>query len=183
MTVTLRKAAQIANQLLAQTKEIKLTNSKTFSIYHDVGTVDSDVETAKSEQKDRVAELRALYEAYGMVRQVIGKANAKSGVNDLLAEDAALSQLATRLSPLTGTPDLSNLTTVAQTMRKLSEKEENRYGESEVSITYDTLFANDELKRIKKRRAEIADQLLVKNTATKVELPEEVDDLVTKYKL
>jgi len=181
MQVTLRKASKLSAGLLALINSISLKQQIKISIYTPAGSVSTLIDKAQEDLQKKSDELANLVVAYSSIRTSIGTANSKSGISDLLSQDASLNLLQTKLKSVSTQVDEVPLVTIESKIARLAGQE-NIYIE-DVDITVPNPFVVDRLKQIKKDRAEIADQLLVLNTGTKIELSDFVKEVIEQYDL
>ncbi len=100
MKVNLRKASALVNEIRTAAKDITVSTSHAVNIYDDgYGRVLTD---ARSRALSDFNRRTRLEQSLAELRSLIGRANAESGISDMLAEDAYLESLEGRLKAMIG---------------------------------------------------------------------------------
>jgi hypothetical protein len=198
MNVTLRKAHALSKALLEQTKKLPLNRTVTISVY-EPDDPDSVVEAAGEVLLANVDIGRRLIEASTAIRLQIGIANKSAGVDALLSEKAKLDTVEKLLGKVVGGSDsdygFAQATDPLVARAKLEAiiTRNNATGERFNSLTEELVVKvatgdvvqglADELATIRRRKTEIADELLTKNSSTTVALDAATVELLKTYKL
>jgi len=186
MTPTLRQAARLAEEIAARIR--------VFSPPLDTALAAD--ETAPAEALER-ARLRATHQDHEIhqledlliaLRQAVGRANAETGISDLLAERAVLAGRLARLEarakarPYVGAPQAEAALADLRAQRSAS-----RFGgaEGSVSVPIWTLTeiadANAEALTCRRRLAAIGDALAERNAGRRIALPAGAEDLLRRH--
>jgi hypothetical protein len=190
MQKTLRAAAQIRTAIEKAISEIEL------SPYVDLPLIEPDVDTAYGDARKRFEEERLILErlerTLASVRKAIGDANARTGINELMADKISLERLLKRLDVIIATTPQrdSTLNPMEQAKREIEEERKAReaaraapnfgmYGEQRAASVRASLLTRDDVEKYKAERAAlrrriqaVSDQLNEKNAATKIEIPD-----------
>jgi len=198
MEVTLRKAAALSQALLEASRALPLAKSVTVSVYADTPVADA-VKEAQAKLAFNSAKVTGLIRAAFEIRGSISDQNAVNGVSKRLTEKAALDATEKLLSaavggakanPFDDTPEASADIAQAQ-LDALRERQKNvadRYSREE-SLTVGVLSGDvvgglqDQLATIRRRKVEIADELLTLNMTKKVTLSAETVALLQEFKV
>lgn len=182
MEVSLRKADQLANAI----KELLQTNNEiaygvNLNIWDNAWR--DKVKAQRAETETRITRLTKLHLCLSSIRTQIGRANAESGINDLLAKDNLYKNLIAMLTPISQAPVAESDDVVDRTLRSQQQTpRESRYGwDSSNHLVSTNVFdaayldkVKAEISDFKKLRREISDELIAKNVTVKVKLPAEV---------
>jgi vacuolar-type H+-ATPase subunit F/Vma7 len=195
MQVTLRKGAALSAALIEQARKLPLTKLVTLSI-HQKETPQDTIASAQTRLTENVVEAGRLFDAAYALRAVIGAANAANGIDDLLAEKAALDAREKLVTGVLGGGknidyDYEQGTdaeiAAAQLESLKARQTADRYAGDTVAVKI--LSADiaknleEELANLRRRKVEIADLLLTKNMTTTVEVPAAAETLLNQYKL
>lgn len=193
MKINLRKANALAKALQAEAHKQSLPTSVSISIYR-ADTVDAVVEaTGKTLRANLEAASELLGASYDL-RRLLGAAFQSSGIDDLLTEKASLDAQEKLISKVVdrdhgwtvATPrDLATPRLTA--LKQAHEAPTGRgYGADALDVRLDEdAFAGleDKLREIRRRKSQIADELLNLNTTHTLDVPSHVQALVDTYKL
>lgn len=178
MEVSLRKADQLANAV----KELLADNSMETAIT--LNAFDANWKTkmtvARDEVAKKIARLDDLYTALFEIRKAVGRANAESGINDLLASDNLCKQKIALRSMLTVAEAAADDATIAGNLEaRKTPGDQGRYGwERNHDMAVNLLekkfvdVVKSECATLKRLRRDISDELIAKNVTVKVRLPE-----------
>ena len=187
MNITLRKANALQNSIQDHIKTIDVKTSISLNEFQNAageiacardGVVASDVRRAKL--------TRALY----TIRAQVGRANAESGVADLLAEAAYIDKRIGHLKGLTEADAAEEVSVVERKLVKLGESDSKSriYGYNE-SVTTGVLTAEQvagykkDMLDLKKEKQKINDRVLELNIRTEVALDSDTVALLTAEQL
>lgn len=197
MELTLRKAAALSKSLLEAARKLPLTRSIEVSIY-DMDSVEDKVGAALDTLNVNLNDALALTAASFTLRDAVGVVNAKCGVHTLLTERARLDAQERLLSSVvdpTGDHEFNAAVEpeiADQKLTALRNRAENApaasYGVTEemrVRVTDAEVITTtkDSLVDIRRRKTQIADDLLALNTSTRIAVPTDVEELLTRFKL
>lgn len=196
MNVTLRKAHSLSKGLVEQVKKLPLPRTVTLSVY-----ADEDPDEAVNEAGDALlsnVEIgRQLIAASTAIRLEIGVANKSSGVDALLSEKAALDateKLLTRVVTGDNDYDFQQAADPLIARAKLDAiVARNKGGERFATVTEELAVKVatgelihgliEELATIRRRKAEIADELLGKNSSVSISIDDDTVALLKTFKL
>lgn len=201
-TVTLRKANAFERALLEQSKKFAFKRTIEASIHNDT-PISEQVVAAQTTLKSNLTTAVALVRASHQIRAAISRQNADSGINALLSEKAALdaeekliSSVVTGVAPSRrgGGDDYefeqaSEIATAQKQLENLRVRvaSPNGYHVEAVSVRILDATAieqlSDDLAAIRRRKTQLADELLELNTSAKVSISSEAEDLLRQFKL
>jgi hypothetical protein len=180
MEVSLRKADQLANAV----KELLTDNSMSTAITLNAFDVNWKVKmtAAREEVEKKVERLDRLYTTLCEIRKVVGRANAESGINDLLANDNLCKQkIAIRGSIMDAEAAGDDETIGSNLEARKTPGEQGRFGwDRTFDMAVNLLdkrylgYAKAEVAALKRTRRNISDELISKNVTVKVKLSEYV---------
>lgn len=196
MELTLRKANSLSKSLLEAARKLPLNRTVQISVYDQTKPEDMASEAAAvliANLKDAGDLTKAGYE----LRDAIGATNATCGISRLLTEKATLDAreklIASVVEP--ANDQVFNNALAApiaaaklDSVRERLKGSEAQYGLPEVLeikvATVDIVAPfKDDLLAIRRRKAQIADELLAMNTTAKVSVSAFAEDLLTRFKL
>jgi hypothetical protein len=197
MNVTLRKAHALSKGLLEQVKKLPLARTMTLSVY---GQDDPDglVEDAGDNLLANVEVGRKLIQAATAIRLLIGGANKQVGIDALLSEKAqldAVEKLLARVVNDENDYEFAQAAEPAIARAKLdaimarNKTAGERHGVVTEQLTVKVATGDlvsglaDELATIRRRKAEIADELLSRNSAATLSLDATTVALLKSFKL
>jgi len=185
MKINLRKASALVIEIRNAAKEIDV------AVAHNVNIYDDSYARVLSESRVRaLADFNRrtrLDQAVAELRMSIGRANAQSGISDMLAEDAYLESLEGRLKAMVAAEAREDLPTVdrlVQAKRVSAEKSERSLYGFEGSLKLNILEARDiedfenKLKLVRKHRRELKDRTVELNVRTEIEVPSDVETVL-----
>lgn len=191
MEVTLRKAHSLSKALIEQARKLPLARTVEVSIYA-TETPDDIIEAAGVLLDFNLAAALSLNAAAYELRALIATANAASGVDRLLGEKAALDVQERLLASVLEASDSSHIraadpATAAARFEVLKARaaSPDNYSTTDslaVQVSAGDAF-EDRLRLTRRRKTEIADELLAMNTSTKITVPASVVDHLTNFKL
>lgn len=197
MNVTLRKAHALSKGLLEQVKKLPLARTMTLSVY---GQDDPDglVEDAGDNLLANVEVGRKLIQAATAIRLLIGGANKQVGIDALLSEKAQLDAVEKLLARVVNDendyefaqaaePTIARAKLDAIMARNKTAGERHGVVTEQLTVKVATgdLVSGlaDELATIRRRKAEIADELLSRNSAATLSLDATTVALLKSFKL
>lgn len=196
MEVTLRKAHSLSKALLEQVRKTPLARTVTVSIYEDVEASDAATEAGEKLVAAVADGIKCIDAAYA-IRLSIAKANLAAGVDGLLNEKARLDAGEKLLSQaVDGSSDHSYTSAVdpaiarqkMDALKVRAAQPDKGYGVTEeltvkVATPEVTADLSTNLATMRRRKTEIADELLGLNTSTRVSLSPDVVTLLQRYNL
>jgi hypothetical protein len=197
MELTLRKAAALSKSLLEAARRLPMPRTVEISIY-DMEAIDERVGVALDTLNANLNDALALTAASFTLREAIGTVNTQSGVHALLTERARLDAQERLLAAVVDAPANHEYDSAVEPeiadakLTALRFRAENAgaasYGVTEelrvrVSDPEVIQSTKDALVDIRRRKTQIADDLLVVNTSTRIAVPADVEELLTRFKL
>lgn len=182
MKVNLRKAAAIQKAIntAIMAAEGEMKTSVAVSVYAEAP--DREVETAQAKFNDGYQTVTRLTEILYGIRSRVGRADAESGKNDLLTQEALASVLATRAAkyakaePAVSSRELNAEIEAVRTQQ--TSRDASIYGRREHSIATNVL-PSDRIKALateaveaKRRKTELADRIMQINVSAEIEIPD-----------
>jgi hypothetical protein len=185
MKINLRKASALIAEVKSAAKAITAETSVSVNLYSE--NIERDVEAARVRLLKNIERRTGLEKAYAELRGAVGRANAASGISDLLAQDAYLETQEGFLRAIAATVKREDSTTVSQMVearRKSSEgNTRNIYG-YDANLTLTVLTAQDietyelTVREIRKTRRELKDRTVELNVRTEIEVPSAVESVL-----
>lgn len=185
MKINLRKASALIAEIKTASKAITAETSVSVNLYSDA--IESEVDSARLRLLKNIERRTGLEKAYAELRGAVGRANAQSGISDLLAQDAYLETQEGFLRAIAGSTRREDATTI----RQMTEARRKTAGENGRSIYgYDTnlnlnvLTAQDietyelTVREIRKARRELKDRTVELNVRTEIEVPSSVESVL-----
>lgn len=196
MELTLRKASTLSKSLLDAARKLPLSRTVQISVYDQV-TPEDLVKDATAILLNNLRDAGDLTRAGFELRAAIGIANSSSGISALLTEKAALDAkeklIASVAEPISDAAFNSAVTAPIAAAKLESVRQrlaigEQRYGLSEelavkVATVETVAPLKDDLLAIRRRKTQIADELLALNTSAKVPVSAFAEELLTRFKL
>lgn len=197
MNVTLRKAHALSKALIEQVKKLPLDRMVTLSVYADEDP-DEAVNDAGAALLANVEVGRQLIAASTAIRLQIGVANKSAGVDALLSEKAQLDATEKLLGRVvTGDSDYSfqqatdpliakaKLDAIVARNHAVGDRLGSVTEELVVKVATGELIQGltEELATIRRRKTEIADELLTKNSSVSVSIDDTAVTLLKTFKL
>ena len=187
MKITLRKANALQNTIQDHTKTIEVTTSFSLNEFQDPA---KELACAREGVVANDARRNSLTKALYGIRAKVGRANADSGVADLLAEAAYLDKRLGQLKGLTEGKVAEDETVVAGKLQKLRESDTKSriYGYGD-TVDTGVLTAEQidgyksEIRTLKKEKQSINDRVLELNVRTEIELDAETVTLLQTEQL
>jgi len=185
MNVSLRKANAIQNLISETIKSIKITYSIDLNEFENPELV---IKTANDELFDNDARRHALLLVLYNIRGLVGVANAHSSINDKLAMAAFIDKRISQLDELTTLKPLTSFDVIKGRLEKIrNRKEDSRsiYGRDETvstSIVSQEQInqAREELKKLKKQKQKLNDEILELNITTEIPLSDDTINTLQK---
>lgn len=194
MHINLRKANALSKALLDEARKLPLNTLAGVSVYNTTD-LDKAMEAVGVKMRQNLADAQALLEAGYKLRGLMGAAFQSSGISDLLTEKALLDAREKLIVAVT-TKDhqFNSASEVSLALPRLGALKEaltnpttSRHSGTDVLNVRipETAFAglDDELRTLRRRKADIADSLLGLNTTTTIQVPTDIADLATRYKV
>ena len=174
MQITLRKVNALQNAIQDHIKTIEVGTSVTLNEFQNAT---SEIASAREGVVANDARRNRLTKALYAIRAKVGRANAESGVADLLAEAAYLDKRLGQLKGLTEGKVAEDETVVAGKLQKLrdSDSKSRIYGYGD-TVDTGVLTAEQiegyksEMRDLKKEKQSINDRVLELNVRTEVAL-------------
>lgn len=185
--INLRKAASICNNITNHIQNMDLRT--TAEIVLDPHDGRNQILDHEEKLKNYLGIYEKLLDILVYLRQEVGKANSKSGVSDLLAEEIKLKkQLALYAKFKDSETRLSKTALQGLINAKREQIAENYYGQD---FTFNTSIVSNELKeesinlyvKTKRKLNKINEEILAKNVRTKVVLPGDYYEFLDKLGL
>lgn len=195
MKINLRKANALSKALLDEARKLPLHTVVAVSVYNTENFVQGVAQTGVK-MRQNLQDAQALLAAGYVLRGLMGEAFQTSGISDLLTKKAladAREKLISRVLEKDHNFNSASDVTLAQP-RLAALKEAvaapttRGYGITSDSLNVrvpDETFQGleDELRAIRRQKADIADELLSLNTTTMIDVPAEVQELATRFKV
>jgi hypothetical protein len=187
MKLNLRKAAALVTEIRNAAKEIDVKTNFAASIYSD--KIEEQTSASRTKLLNDITRRNTLENAAFVVRAAIGRANAGSGINDLLAEDAYLEGVENRLKAFAAaTPQedwetfhnsvtARKASTAAGTTRSFSYSFESATDVNLLTQEDIESFAS-ELRDIRKHRRQIKDMTVELNIRTEIEVSSDIESVL-----
>jgi hypothetical protein len=178
MKVTLRKANALQTAIQDHLKTVEVKNSISLNEFQDPETelVRARM-TALANDSRRVYLSHALYE----IRAAVGRANAESGVSDLLSQAAFNDKRLAQIKSFVEAEPTDSMDVIKGKLRKISEDKGDRRAfvyENNVTtsvLTEEQISAfRDEMQNRKKEKQKINDKILELNIRTEIELTSDI---------
>ena len=206
MNLTIRRITKLVNKidsaLHETTKDATLTSHRFVFIHDSNAVIAKQMDMHVGEWRESMQTFIQLHDIRRSLREMVGKANAENGVNDLVTElravEAVLGFL-TSMKTRTGKESRlveSEMNARLTALRKVGEKAQvevsawrvGRDADSNVqSFTVleqsDLNWLRDEEKALKARIEGITDQLERINASIEVEIPEELEEQLKELEL
>ena len=185
MKINLRKASALIAEVKSAAKAITAETSVSVNLYSE--NIERETEAARVRLLKNIERRTGLEKAYAELRGAVGRANAASGISDLLAQDAYLETQEGFLRAIAATVKREDEFTVRQMVearRKSSEgNTRNIYG-YDSNLTLTVLTAQDietyelTVREIRKTRRELKDRTVELNVRTEIEVPSAVESVL-----
>lgn len=185
MKINLRKASALINEIRSAAKDIDVAVAHAVNIYDDgYARVLSEARARAVNDFNRRTRLE---QAVAELRAAVGRANAQSGISDMLADDAYLESLEGRLKVMAAAEareDSGTVDRVVQAKRVSAEKSERSLYGFEGATKFNIMDAADitefqnKLKAVRKERRELKDRTVELNVRTEIEVPLETETVL-----
>lgn len=197
MNITLRKASQFSKALIEAGRKTTINRHVAVSVFDDA-TVDKPalalVELAQEAASEKLTQATQQITGGYELRAQIAKANADAGINLLLTEQANLSAHETLLSTVCAIeytyddsvePQYADAKLAALKKKRESDSIVQHDDHLIVRVITDDIKAplKDTIATIRRRKAEIADELTYLNASTRIEVSPFVQGLLKSLKL
>jgi uncharacterized protein YdcH (DUF465 family) len=187
MKITLRKANALQNTIQEHTKTIEVTTSFSLNEFQDPA---KELACAREGVVANDARRNKLTKALYAIRAQVGRANAASGVADLLTEAAYVDKRIGQLKSLTEGKVVESEKVLSGKLRKLrdSDSKTRMYGYSD-TVDTGVLTAEQiegykaEMRSLKKEKQSINDRVLELNVRTEIELDADTVSLLVAEQL
>ena len=181
MKVSLRRAAQLQNEINARLRAVSLQTTAEINEFQDAESkLNEFINQFNSEYHVRKQLIEILFD----IREQVGEKNAESGIDRRLTTIAKLDKLMA----------LNNIVIEAEAMRSVSEINqridrlkavENMYGRDRsvaTGVVTESMIqaAADEHKQLKKEKQNLNDQILELNIRTEIELSDDAQEFLTQ---
>jgi hypothetical protein len=187
MKINLRKAAALVTEVRSAAKNIDTETVFSANLYSD-----NIRENASAKREMLLANIARRDQLEGVatgLRGLIGRANAESGINDLLSEDAYLEASETRLRGYIGTTPQEDWSTfnnmvAARKTSATSAPSRGIYGSFDSTTSVSLLTSsdiqkfNEQLTATRRRRREIKDRTVEINVRTEIEVSSEAETIL-----
>lgn len=177
MKVNLRKANRIQEELQASINKLEIQVNHAFDEHRKPEEV---LLEKQSELAANVARKTALFEALYAIRKLTAKANADSGINDVLTDSALLEKKIGLLKAFENIQKAANLDVLESKIAAAKERKENAMFRSSHDMV-EPVASNDmlekfheELKAAKRAKRQKQDELLSLNVKTEIELSSDI---------
>lgn len=180
MQVNLRKANALQSEIRKAISSVNVVNNVTVTEFtQDVGAV---VDKAADEHNQAIFKKVALNSALFKIRAAVGKANADSGINEVLAQVQELEALISIKSSVASSQvrkEISEINARIEKMKAVTSDRSalygDRYNSVETSVVSQSEIdqAKTEVKTLKRFRQELNDKLLQLNVNTLITLSED----------
>ena len=185
MKVNLRKAKALQEQILAEIKNIEITQTVTINEFESYP--EEALRNAAIEFETAYANTNMLYEIYYNIRAQVAEVNADTGVSKLLAELAYCEKMIGVLTAVIPKNDATDINIInaklSQIRATTPDKRTYGYQDVVVSRVLDAKLKkeyNGKLSDLKRRKIKLQDQLLNLNVVSEIELSE-IDAGTLKY--
>lgn len=177
MKLTLRKAASVQSAIAKAIQEIELKGTVRVSIHKKSSA--SEIATAQKTLLQNLQKINKLEGIQTSIRQKVGQVNSQIGICDMLAEDSMLTNKLARLNKVIKFEEClptDELELEIKLLREQSKSAVDRYMRAETSVNTGVLNSNDfdklknEVVKIRRRKVEIADQLLALNVKHEIDI-------------
>lgn len=187
MKITLRKASALQTAIQEHIRAIDVKLKIELNEFQDAEAVlDKATSEALLNDQRRTSLTACLYD----IRSLVGTANAAGGINDRLAKAAYIDKRLGQLAGLTSVDSLrEDATVIAGKLEKIkNDKGESRrtlYGYND-TVTTGVLSPEhvaqfkDQILDLKKAKQKLNDEILELNVRTEIELPSEVEAVLTQ---
>lgn len=180
MQINLRKANALQSEIRKAISSVNAVNNVTVTEFtQDVGAA---LDKAAAEHNQAVFKKVALNSALFKIRAAVGKANADSGINEVLAQVQELEALISIKSSVASSQvrkDISEINARIEKMKGATSERSVLYGdrynnvETSVVSQSDIDQAKTEVKTLKRVRQDLNDKLLQLNVNTLITLSED----------
>lgn len=186
MKVSLRKANALQLVIQEQIGE-KFVGDAVIGKFDNAASV---IEEASNKLTATVDKKFDLIDVYFSIRQKVGAAGAKAGINDLLTDLAKIERQVAFLKQLASTssfmPKLEVVEKALTELREAKSEQRNYYGAKEsVSVSLLSKEAVEgyakNINTARKEKNKISDKLLHLNVSTEIELDEKEVSVLNKY--
>jgi hypothetical protein len=187
MELTLRKANTLVKNLLEAARKLPLERTTSLSAFLEVNPQDV-VDMAAEKLRENLSDGRALTSAAFELRGQIGSANAAGGINTLLTERANLDAQEKLVAGVAeGSSHGFDVDTAPARLAALKDRlaNPNSYESQDslaLKVTPDASL-KDDLLVIRRRKVQIADELLAKNTSITISVSPSTQALLDRFKL
>ncbi len=176
MKLTLRKANAVQAAINEAIKGLDLNYTVTLNEFEEVT---DQIQTVRDRFWTQDAVRHSLMYALYEIRRKVATANARAGINDMLADVAALEKQISYKTMLAGKGAQTALRVLNGQVKKTAEAKDDIYSHSRRDVTT-TIFTEAEIEQFRKdaasakrKKQKLQDQLLELNVQTQIELTEE----------
>jgi hypothetical protein len=186
MTPTLRQAARLAEEISVRIRA--LSPALDVALSADETMPAAAVARARDKARRQEQEVRALEEVLVALRQAVGRANAETGISDLLAERAVLGGRLSRLEARAKSRPYAGEAQAEAALADLrAQRSASRFGGSDSTIAVPIWDAEEiesaemEALACRRRLAEIGDLLAERNAGRRIVLPSGAEELLRRH--
>jgi hypothetical protein len=191
MKINLRKANNVQNTVQGYAHSFEIKNSISITQFENADQILTE-SLATAMAKDTLRD--QLTQAVYTIRDLIGQANAASGVDGALTRAAYLDKRIAQLEQFIGSGErvkqevLNGKLDKLRTRKDDGESRRSLYGyeDSVNTSVFDIATLNsykDQIKDLKKEKQVLNDKILELNVRTEIELPQDVVDLLNRERL
>lgn len=187
MKLTLRRANALQNAIQEHTKTVEVNTSVSLNEFQVPAT---ELVNARNTLVANDARRNSLTRALYTIRAQVGRANADSGVADLLTQAAYIDKRLGQLKGLTEGKVAEEISVVEGKLKKISEQETKSriygYGDTVDTgvLTSEQIEAfKAEIRALKKEKQSINDRVLELNVRTEIELDTDTVSLLQTEQL
>ena len=185
MKINLRKASALIAEIKSAAKSVTAEPTVSVNLYSE--NIERETEAARLRLLKNIERRTGLEKAYAELRGAVGRANAQSGISDLLAQDAYLETQEGFLRAMANATRREDEFTVRQMVearRKNSEGNSRSIYGYDANVTLNVLTALDietyelTVREIRKARRELKDRTVELNVRTEIEVPSAVETVL-----
>lgn len=186
MKINLRKASALIAEVKSAAKAITAETSVSVNLYSE--NIERETEAARVRLLKNIERRTGLEKAYAELRGAVGRANAASGISDLLAQDAYLETQEGFLRAIAATVKREDEFTVRQMVEARRKSSEGNTRNSiygyDANLNLSVLTAQDietyelTVREIRKTRRELKDRTVELNVRTEIEVPSAVESVL-----
>ena len=182
MNLTLRKAAKVASMMQEAARDILPNTYISLTEFEDPQTtLDAARERAVKANDERIGLLSAVYH----LRDLIGVANATSGISSLMAQGAFLDAQISILQDQANDRYLRKPVDLIKGRLNKIAATDSRYGDEEVStgvyVADDINVMRQTLQHLRKEKVSVQDSILELNVNTTIDIHDDFKEVLEKF--